>query len=75
MIGKRSHRVSAAEAGEHIAGYTTANDEPMQDRTTGTPGGAGHVRKPSVYLKAGDVVEVAIDDIGTLRNELMAPTP
>lgn len=40
---------------------------------TGTPGGVGHARKPSVYLKAGDVVEVSIDGIGALRNELVAP--
>ncbi|MGH9213301.1 MAG: fumarylacetoacetate hydrolase family protein [Acidimicrobiales bacterium] len=35
---------------------------------TGTPGGVGIGRKPPVYLAPGDVVEVAIDGIGTLRN-------
>lgn len=150
VIGKRAHRVCAAQAGECIAGYTGANDismrswqdrsnewlqgkmwagstpigpalvtsdefdptashirttvngELMQDCTTddlvfspcdlvayistviplnpgdliltGTPGGVGHARRPSVYLKAGDVVKVAIEGIGTLRNELVAPT-
>lgn len=35
---------------------------------TGTPGGAGHTMKPPVYLKAGDVVSVTIEGIGTLTN-------
>lgn len=35
---------------------------------TGTPGGVGFVRKPPVYLKAGDVVEVDIGGVGVLRN-------
>ncbi len=33
---------------------------------TGTPGGVGFVRKPPVYLKPGDTVEMTIDPIGTL---------
>lgn len=35
---------------------------------TGTPGGVGLFRDPQVFLKAGDIVEVEIDGIGTLRN-------
>ncbi|MCK6475862.1 MAG: fumarylacetoacetate hydrolase family protein, partial [Phycisphaerales bacterium] len=35
---------------------------------TGTPGGVGMARKPPVYLKRGDVVEVEITGIGVLRN-------
>lgn len=35
---------------------------------TGTPGGVGMARKPPVYLKAGDTVEVEIERIGTLKN-------
>ncbi|MCH7803926.1 MAG: fumarylacetoacetate hydrolase family protein [Acidobacteria bacterium] len=35
---------------------------------TGTPGGVGVFRKPPVFLKAGDVVEISIEKIGTLRN-------
>lgn len=35
---------------------------------TGTPSGVGMARKPPVWLKHGDVVEVEIDRIGTLRN-------
>jgi 2-keto-4-pentenoate hydratase/2-oxohepta-3-ene-1,7-dioic acid hydratase in catechol pathway len=35
---------------------------------TGTPAGTGHSRTPRLYMKAGDVVEVEIEGIGTLRN-------
>jgi 2-keto-4-pentenoate hydratase/2-oxohepta-3-ene-1,7-dioic acid hydratase in catechol pathway len=35
---------------------------------TGTPGGVGFARKPPVYMKDGDTVEVEISGIGTLRN-------
>lgn len=35
---------------------------------TGTPCGVGMARKPPVFLKAGDVVEITIEPIGTLRN-------
>lgn len=34
----------------------------------GTPSGVGYARKPPVYMKAGDVCEVSIERIGTLRN-------
>lgn len=35
---------------------------------TGTPSGVGFARKPPVFLKPGDIVEIDIDGIGTLRN-------
>lgn len=38
---------------------------------TGTPKGVGDNRKPPLYLKAGDTVEVTIDGIGTLRNPVV----
>lgn len=38
---------------------------------TGTPGGVGVRRTPPVFMKAGDVVEVEIESIGTLRNTLI----
>lgn len=38
---------------------------------TGTPGGVGMARKPPVYLKHDDSVEVEIDRIGTLRNRVV----
>lgn len=35
---------------------------------TGTPPGVGMARRPPVFLKPGDVVEVEIDGLGVLRN-------
>jgi 2-keto-4-pentenoate hydratase/2-oxohepta-3-ene-1,7-dioic acid hydratase in catechol pathway len=35
---------------------------------TGTPGGVGDRRDPPVYMTDGDVIEVEVDRIGTLRN-------
>jgi 2-keto-4-pentenoate hydratase/2-oxohepta-3-ene-1,7-dioic acid hydratase in catechol pathway len=40
---------------------------------TGTPSGVGMGRTPPVWLQPGDVVEVAIAGLGTLRNSVMAP--
>jgi 2-keto-4-pentenoate hydratase/2-oxohepta-3-ene-1,7-dioic acid hydratase in catechol pathway len=34
---------------------------------TGTPEGVGHRRNPPLWMKAGDVLEVEISGIGTLR--------
>lgn len=38
---------------------------------TGTPAGVGFARKPPVFLKPGDVVEVEIEKIGVLRNPVV----
>jgi 2-keto-4-pentenoate hydratase/2-oxohepta-3-ene-1,7-dioic acid hydratase in catechol pathway len=38
---------------------------------TGTPPGVGMARKPPVFLKAGDVVEVEIERLGVLRNPVV----
>jgi acylpyruvate hydrolase len=35
---------------------------------TGTPGGVGAARKPPVFMKAGDIYEVEIEEIGVLTN-------
>jgi 2-keto-4-pentenoate hydratase/2-oxohepta-3-ene-1,7-dioic acid hydratase in catechol pathway len=35
---------------------------------TGTPGGVGDSRVPPRYLREGDVVEITVDGVGTLRN-------
>jgi 2-keto-4-pentenoate hydratase/2-oxohepta-3-ene-1,7-dioic acid hydratase in catechol pathway len=37
---------------------------------TGTPAGVGSRRTPPVFMKPGDVVEVSISKIGTLKNEV-----
>jgi 2-keto-4-pentenoate hydratase/2-oxohepta-3-ene-1,7-dioic acid hydratase in catechol pathway len=44
--------------------------EPGDVIATGTPPGCGFARKPPVYLKAGDRMEVEIDGLGVLVNTL-----
>jgi len=39
---------------------------------TGTPEGVGFARKPPVFLRAGDTVEVGIGGIGVLKNTVAA---
>jgi len=39
---------------------------------TGTPDGVGFKRTPPIFLRGGDLVEVEIDGIGTLRNPVIA---
>jgi 2-keto-4-pentenoate hydratase/2-oxohepta-3-ene-1,7-dioic acid hydratase in catechol pathway len=46
--------------------------EPGDLVTTGTPAGVGFFRKPQVFMKAGDVVEIEADGIGVLRNPIVA---
>jgi 2-keto-4-pentenoate hydratase/2-oxohepta-3-ene-1,7-dioic acid hydratase in catechol pathway len=46
--------------------------EPGDVIVTGTPSGFGSTRKPPVFLDIGDIVEVEIEKIGTLRNTVCA---
>jgi 2,4-diketo-3-deoxy-L-fuconate hydrolase len=49
----------------HISRYMTLM--PGDIISTGTPAGVGLGQKPPTYLKAGDVVELGIDGLGTQR--------
>lgn len=51
---------------EYISTFTRLR--PGDVIATGTPGGVGAARTPPVWLRDGDIVEVSIDGIGTLRN-------
>src|SRR5262249_33775061 len=42
---------------------------------TGTPEGAGHRRNPPLWMKPGDVLEVEITSIGTLRTTVVDEKP
>ncbi|OGA28190.1 MAG: 5-oxopent-3-ene-1,2,5-tricarboxylate decarboxylase [Betaproteobacteria bacterium RIFCSPLOWO2_02_FULL_65_24] len=42
--------------------------EPGDILVMGTPAGVGWARKPPVFMKAGDTVEIEIERIGVLRN-------
>ena len=39
---------------------------------TGTPGGVGFARTPPVWLRPGDVIEVTVQQVGTIRNRVVA---
>jgi 2-keto-4-pentenoate hydratase/2-oxohepta-3-ene-1,7-dioic acid hydratase in catechol pathway len=54
---------------EFITSFMTL--EPGDIIATGTPAGVGFARKPPILLHAGDVVEVEIEKIGTLRNAVV----
>ena len=49
--------------------------EPGDIILTGTPSGVGHARKPPVWMRDGDVCEVHIEAIGTLRNSIADERP
>ena len=38
---------------------------------TGTPPGVGFVREPPVFLVPGDIVEVEVEGIGTVRTPIV----
>jgi 2-keto-4-pentenoate hydratase/2-oxohepta-3-ene-1,7-dioic acid hydratase in catechol pathway len=61
---------SPAQLIEHVTKVVTI--EPGDIIFTGTPPGVGLARTPPVFLKDGDVVEVEIDRLGTLRNPVRA---
>lgn len=44
--------------------------EPGDVIAMGTPSGVGYARKPPVWMKSGDVIEIEIEGIGTLRNPI-----
>ncbi len=55
-----------AELVAFLSRYITL--EPGDVIATGTPPGVGFARKPPVYLKDGDVVEVEVEGLGVLSN-------
>ena len=51
---------------------TIAPLQPGDVIVTGTPGGVGARRSPPVWMTPGDVCEIVVDRIGTLRNPIAA---
>ncbi len=39
---------------------------------TGTPGGVGFARQPPVWMQPGDVIEITVEGVGTIRNRVVA---
>jgi 2-keto-4-pentenoate hydratase/2-oxohepta-3-ene-1,7-dioic acid hydratase in catechol pathway len=62
--------LSVAALIEYISAFTPLS--PGDVIATGTPEGVAHARRPPPWLKPGDVVEVEISGIGTLRNPVIA---
>jgi 2-keto-4-pentenoate hydratase/2-oxohepta-3-ene-1,7-dioic acid hydratase in catechol pathway len=62
--------VSVARAVEFFSSFTRL--VPGDVIATGTPGGVGFARQPPVWLTAGDVIEVTIEGLGTIRNRVVA---
>jgi 2-keto-4-pentenoate hydratase/2-oxohepta-3-ene-1,7-dioic acid hydratase in catechol pathway len=60
---------SVAEALAFISQLMTL--EPGDIIATGTPEGVGFKRNPPIFLHHGDVVEVEVERIGTLRNPVL----
>jgi 2,4-didehydro-3-deoxy-L-rhamnonate hydrolase len=47
--------------------------EPGDLIDTGTPGGVGNLRKPPRFLRAGDVVELGVGELGRQRSVVVGP--
>jgi 2-keto-4-pentenoate hydratase/2-oxohepta-3-ene-1,7-dioic acid hydratase in catechol pathway len=62
--------VDVPGAVEFFSSFTTLR--PGDVIATGTPGGVGFARKPPVWLQPGDVIEITIEGIGTIRNRVVA---
>ncbi len=45
--------------------------EPGDVVITGTPAGVGYARKPPVFMKAGDTIEIEIEGVGLLSNPII----
>jgi acylpyruvate hydrolase len=55
---------------EYLSSFTTL--VPGDLIATGTPGGVGFARQPPVWLEPGDVIEVSVEGVGTIRNRVVA---
>jgi 2-keto-4-pentenoate hydratase/2-oxohepta-3-ene-1,7-dioic acid hydratase in catechol pathway len=62
---------SIAQSIEYISTVMTL--VPGDIISTGTPAGVGFVRKPPVYLRAGDVVEIEVEHVGVITNPVVGP--
>ena len=60
---------SVREIIEHLTSIMTL--EPGDVIATGTPAGVGHGKKPPEYLKAGDIMIVAIENLGQLETPII----
>ena len=64
--------VSVPAAVEFFSSFTRL--APGDVIATGTPGGVGFARTPPVWMEPGDVIEVTVEKVGTIRNRIVAET-
>ena len=59
---------------DHVVSFLsqTVTLEPGDVIATGTPPGVGFARKPPVFLKPGDIMEVEVEGLGVLSNPVSA---
>jgi 2-keto-4-pentenoate hydratase/2-oxohepta-3-ene-1,7-dioic acid hydratase in catechol pathway len=62
--------VSVPAAVEFFSSFTRL--APGDVIATGTPGGVGFARNPPVWMEPGDVIEVSVEDVGVIRNRIVA---
>jgi acylpyruvate hydrolase len=62
--------IDVPSAVEFFSSFTTLR--PGDIIATGTPGGVGFARKPPVWLEPGDLIEVTVEGVGTIRNRVVA---
>lgn len=55
---------------EFFSSFTTLH--PGDVIATGTPGGVGFARQPPVWMVPGDVIEITVEGVGTIRNRIVA---
>jgi 2-keto-4-pentenoate hydratase/2-oxohepta-3-ene-1,7-dioic acid hydratase in catechol pathway len=71
QIGDMIHPIAKIIA--YCSSFTTLS--PGDVIATGTPGGVGYARQPSLWLRPGDEVEVEVSGLGVLSNRVVAETP
>lgn len=62
--------VDIPSAVEFFSSFTTLR--PGDVIATGTPGGVGFARQPPVWLLPGDIIEITVEGVGTIRNRVVA---
>ena len=62
--------VDVPSAVEFFSSFTRL--APRDVIATGTPGGVGFARTPPVWMVPGDVIEVTVENVGTIRNRVVA---
>jgi 2-keto-4-pentenoate hydratase/2-oxohepta-3-ene-1,7-dioic acid hydratase in catechol pathway len=65
--------VNVPRAIEFFSTFTTL--QPGDVIATGTPGGVGMGHQPPLWLVPGDIVEVTVEGVGTIRNKVVAENP